>query len=74
MNAADSKLLLTNVEKHEAQLAGLNFNDSHVFGNGFQIRKEDQGAFLVHYRRGKKLKSRTFYSFQSALDFCKIKP
>ena len=68
MNAADYKLLLTNVEKYQAGLAGLNSNDRFVWGNGFQMKKNDGGTFVVHYRN-EGLKFKTFYNFQSALDF-----
>ncbi len=71
MNAADYKLLLTNVEKYEAGLAGLESNDRNVWGNGYQMKKNDCGTFTVQYRK-EGLKSRTFYDFRSALDFMTI--
>lgn len=73
MNAADYKLLLTNVEKYEAVQAGLQANCRNVWGNGFTLRKDDGGAFVVQYRK-EGLKSRTFYNFQSALDFMSVRP
>ncbi len=73
MNAADYKLLLTNVEKHQAGLAGLNSDDRFVWGNGFTLKKDDRGAFRVHYRK-EGLKSRIFYDFRSALDFMSARP
>lgn len=72
MNAVDCKLLLTNVEKYEAGLAGLESNDRNVWGNGFRMKKNDCGTFLVQYRKGGRRNSITFYDFRSALDFMTI--
>lgn len=68
MNVADYKLLLTNFEKYEAVQAGLQANCRNVWGNGFTLRKDDCGTFVVQYRK-QGLKSLTFYDFRSALDF-----
>lgn len=75
MNAADYKLLLTNVEKYKAHCAGLNSDNRHIWGNGFHMRKDDYGGYVVQYSRDGLLKSRSFFDdLQSALDFMSARP